>query len=112
MSAWVLWLSTSRLSTTRIRDSAAFCDSADFKALRFSPAESRLVQSLGTGPQTMPPLRHLGFRMSPVRARPVPFWRQSFFPEPETSARVLVFEVPRRRDARYDWTAVWIRCSL
>jgi hypothetical protein len=79
-----------------MRDSAAFCDRADFRAFLFSRGERSLDQSLGTGPQTMPPLRHLGLRMSPVRARPVPFWRQSFLPEPETSARVLVLCVPAR----------------
>ena len=31
-----------------------------------------------------------------MRARPVPFWRQSFLPEPETSERVLVLCVPAR----------------
>src|ERR1043166_3267387 len=50
--------------------------------------------------------------MSPVRARPVPFCRHSFLPEPDTSPRCLVLWVPARSPARYAWTASKIRCSL
>src|SRR5438128_10737962 len=60
----------------------------------------------------MPPLRHNGFRISPTRARPVPFCRQGFLPLPETSARVFVLCVPERRLARYCFTAKCIRPSL
>src|SRR2546425_7279407 len=60
----------------------------------------------------MPPLRHSGFRISPTRARPVPFWRQGFLPLPETSARVFVLCVPDRRLARYCFTARCIKPSL
>jgi len=36
------------------------------------------------GPNTVPPLRHSGLRISPTRARPVPFWRHGFRPLPLT----------------------------
>src|SRR6185369_458241 len=58
------------------------------------------------------PLRHSGLRISPTRARPVPFCRHGFFPLPDTSARVFVLCVPRRRLARYCFTARCIRPSL
>ena len=41
----------------------------------------------------------IGERVEPARARPVPFWRQGFELPPETSPRVLVAAVPRRRAA-------------
>jgi len=37
----------------------------------------------------VPPCRHSGVRISPTRARPVPFCRQGLRPEPLTSARFL-----------------------
>ena len=60
----------------------------------------------------MPPLRHSGFRISPTRARPVPFCLHGFLPLPETSARVLVLCVPDRWLARYCFTASCSRPSL
>src|SRR5205814_402009 len=42
---------------------------------------------------------HWGARTEPARARPVPFWRQGFAPLPETTPRVRVAAVPRRRAA-------------
>src|SRR5271169_648680 len=53
----------------------------------------------------MEPCRHSELRMLPTRARPVPFCRQGFLPPPETSPRLLVECVPRRRPARYDFVA-------
>src|SRR6185312_11023280 len=47
----------------------------------------------------MPPPVHTGGRLVPARARPVPFWRHGLEPPPETSPRVLVAAVPRRRAA-------------
>src|SRR5450759_2509032 len=47
---------------------------------------------------TAPPLQ-IGERLLPARARPVPFWRQGFFPPPLTKARVFVAAVPARRFA-------------
>ena len=38
-------------------------------------------------------------RFEPARALPVPFWRNSFLPEPATSARPRVLTVPTRRAA-------------
>ena len=38
----------------------------------------------------MPPLRQSGLRISPTRARPVPFWRHGFLPLPLTADRFLV----------------------
>src|SRR5213078_729866 len=66
----------------------------------------------GRGQNTVPPLRHRGFRISPTRARPVPFCRQGFFPLPCTSARVFVLWVPERRLARYCLTAWCISPTL
>src|SRR6185437_10692566 len=47
----------------------------------------------------VPPLRHSGLRISPTRARPVPFCRHGFLPLPLTSARFFVMCVPRRSAA-------------
>src|SRR5271167_1337491 len=47
----------------------------------------------------MPPPVKIGERVEPARARPVPFWRHGFELPPETSPRVLVAAVPRRRAA-------------
>src|SRR5207244_4520281 len=44
-------------------------------------------------------LRHSGLRMSPTRARPVPFCRHGFLPLPLTAARFFVAWVPRRAAA-------------
>ena len=44
----------------------------------------------------MPPCRHSGERIEPVRARPVPFCFQSFLPEPATSCRVFGLLMPHR----------------
>src|SRR6185503_20714015 len=52
------------------------------------------------GPKATPPWRQIGPRVDPARARPVPFCFQGFLPPPETSPRVLVEAVPRRRLAR------------
>ena len=35
------------------------------------------------------PERQIGLLIEPERARPVPFWRHGFLPEPVTSARVF-----------------------
>src|SRR5271154_2101673 len=50
--------------------------------------------------------------MEPMRARPVPFWRHSFLPDPETSCRVLVFAFPPRRAACECRTASYSRSLL
>src|SRR5258708_8378059 len=55
------------------------------------------------GPNTVPPLRHSGLRISPTRARPVPFCRHGFLPEPLTAERFFVACVPRR-SAVFSWT--------
>ncbi len=55
----------------------------------------------GFGPKVMPPLRHSGLRLSPARARPVPFWRHGFASDPRRSHFVFVEWVPRRRLASY-----------
>src|ERR1700688_1798281 len=47
----------------------------------------------------MPPPVQIGERFEPARARPVPFWRHGLAPPPETSPRVFVAAVPRRRAA-------------
>src|ERR1700736_3656220 len=47
----------------------------------------------------MPPPVHIGERFEPARARPVPFCRHGLAPPPETTPRVLVAAVPRRRAA-------------
>ena len=60
----------------------------------------------------MPPLRHSGLRISPTRARPVPFCRHGFLPLPLTWARVLVAWVPRRSAALARTTEAWIRSVL
>src|SRR5262245_27345702 len=60
----------------------------------------------------VPPLRQIGVRISPTRARPVPFCRHGLRPLPETSARVLVLCVPERWLARYCFTASCISPSL
>ena len=51
------------------------------------------------GPNTVPPLRQSGLRISPTRARPVPFCRHGFLPLPLTAARFFVACVPRRSEA-------------
>src|SRR3712207_8997257 len=48
----------------------------------------------------VPPWRHSGERIEPIRARPVPFCFHSFLPEPETSQRTFVFAVPDRKSTR------------
>src|SRR6266566_1303598 len=50
--------------------------------------------------------------MEPMRARPVPFCRQSFFPEPCTSLRTFVAWVPARWLARYHREASCRRCGF
>src|SRR6202035_862884 len=50
--------------------------------------------------------------MEPMRARPVPFCRHSFLPEPDTSWRVLVFAFPPRRTACECRTASYSRSLL
>src|SRR5438128_10741296 len=62
----------------------------------------------------MPPPVQIGERFEPARARPVPFWRHGLAPPPDTSPRVLVAAVPRRRaacSARTLWctSASWKR---
>ena len=47
----------------------------------------------------------IGDEARPARARPVPFCRQGFRPDPETRARFFVMWVPRRPPARYCLTA-------
>src|SRR5258705_1286801 len=47
-----------------------------------------------------------------MRARPVPFGFQSFRPEPDTSPRVFVAEVPCRAFAMKFLTAAWIKPSF
>src|SRR6516164_661840 len=64
----------------------------------------------GFGPCTVPPWRHKGERIEPMRARPVPFCRQSLRPAPLTSLFSLVLCVPRRRPARYQREASCRRC--
>src|SRR4051794_9182509 len=49
----------------------------------------------------------LGERDEPWRARPVPFWRNGLAPPPETSPRVFVAWVPRRRAASSASTTSW-----
>ncbi len=56
----------------------------------------------------MPPPERVGDLTEPARARPVPFCRYSLAVEPETSPRVRVEAVPRRRAACSARTA---RCS-
>src|SRR5579871_2021808 len=55
----------------------------------------------------MPPPVKFGARVEPARARPVPFWRQGFELPPETSPRVFVAAVPRRRAANSARTDSW-----
>ena len=50
----------------------------------------------------MPPWRQIGFRIEPIRARPVPFCFQGLRPLPLTSARFFVMWVPRR-SAAFEW---------
>src|SRR5579862_6171752 len=47
----------------------------------------------------VPPCRHIGERVEPARARPVPFCRHGLRPPPEMSPLVLVDAVPERRFA-------------
>src|ERR1700687_2079854 len=54
-------------------------------------------QSRGCGPCALPPPFQRGERKLAIRARPVPFCFQSLRPEPETSPRVFVADVPARR---------------
>src|SRR5712664_3425700 len=61
------------------------------------------------GPNTVPPLRHSGLRISPTRARPVPFCRHGFLPEPLTADRFFVWCVPRRSAAFSCTTASQMR---
>src|SRR3989338_5550849 len=49
------------------------------------------------GPKTIPPCLHMGDIVEPCLARPVPFWRQGFFPPPETSPIPLVWAEDCRR---------------
>src|SRR5215470_1740071 len=50
--------------------------------------------------------------MEPTRARPVPFWRHSLRPAPETSLFSLTLCVPARCPARYHREASCSRCGF
>ncbi len=87
----VLWLSSGNPSTTATEFSTSLAESADRRAPRSFLRGKRVVVTLwACGPWTVPPCRHKGLRMLPIRARPVPFWRHSFLPLPLTSPRTLV----------------------
>ena len=53
-----------------------------------------------------------GLRISPTRARPVPFCRHGFLPLPLTSARFFVACVPCRSAACARITEAWIRSTF
>jgi hypothetical protein len=69
-----------------------------FAASRQAPRAARRVppssaagsrSCAAAGPNTVPPLRQSGLRISPTRARPVPFCRHGFLPLPLTMRAVL-----------------------
>src|SRR5437588_2880997 len=64
------------------------------------------------GPKVVPPPVHSGEREEPARARPVPFCRHGLPPPPETSPRVRVAAVPRRRAASSARTDSWTSAML
>src|SRR5215510_12787911 len=112
MNVFVLWSSSPKPSTTTRAPSRSRSDSADFNAPRFILVGNFVAQSRGCGPCTLPPPFQSGERRLAMRARPVPFWRQSLRPAPETSPRVLVADVPARLLARKLRTASWTNGSL
>src|SRR5579872_4511699 len=92
--------------------SATLAESAERSAPNSILRGSLYAYERGCGPCTVPPCRHRGDRMEPTRARPVPFCRHNFFPEPETSLRFLVAWVPALWAARYCFTASQSRSSF
>ncbi len=78
-------------------------------ALRTTLRLTLMSNERGLGPNAMPPPVRTGDLTLPARARPVPFWRYIFAVVPETSPRVLVEAVPRRRAA---CSARTTRCSV
>src|SRR4051794_10048654 len=66
-------------------------------------------QSLGRFCFAWPPPFLMGLRMPPVRALPVPFWRNIFRVEPATSPRACVCTVPCRWLAWYITIACFSR---
>lgn len=68
-----------------------------------------MLWSRARGPCGTPPPRHVGARMEPCRARPVPFCAHGFLPPPLTSARVLTCDVPCQRAMRCHTTT---RCKI
>src|SRR5690348_8074708 len=86
----VLGSFSSKFSTTVNCPSASLAARAERRAPSSFLRGKSYSYDRGCGPCTVPPCRHSGDRMEPTRARPVPFCRHSFFPDPETSLRFLV----------------------
>ena len=85
---------SSILSTTTNAFSLAISVKADFKAIVLSFLFILNEQSLGVGPNTIPPPLHKGDLLDPARALPVPFCFHGFLPPPDTSDLVLALAVP------------------
>ena len=102
-SAWaaVLVEGVSKLeaSRTATESRSAWTESAERIARRRALRLTLTVYLRGFGPKVTPPPKRLETPSVPTRARPVPFWRQALAVVKETSPRVRVEAVPRRRDA-------------
>ena len=95
----------SRSSTSSSLFSFAFALSAERSAAFITFRFTLIAYPRGWGPNTVPPPRSSGERVLPMRALPVPFCRNGFFPPPETSFLVFVDAVPERRAASCATTA-------
>src|SRR3984957_4456348 len=100
LKSFVLGVPSFRSSTTTTSPALRRSLKALRKASCLVFLETFLLKSRGLGPKTTPPPTHKGDWNEPARARPVPFCRQGFLLEPETSPTFLVLAVPLRWAAR------------
>ena len=93
--AFVFGFSISNLSKIKSKFSFAFTDKTINKAFLLIFLGILFLKTFSVdGPKVTPPPLHIGDRIEPTLALPVPFCLQGFLPPPRTSARVFTLADP------------------